>query len=199
MTANETTSKRRELLRSVAAVEGVGTATVVEPEAPPETYLDRLTNRILSGSAVLSLEPVRWIIPGWLPERSVAMIYGPPGAGKSFYAVSMALELASGGSWCGHSFDDPVPVLYVAAERPYDLRDRVEAWSRHHRRPIPGAFHLLPVVTDTPQLTAPDRVGALCELVDSIGARVVVLDTYARLTLGIEENSAKDTGVSGGR
>lgn len=32
MTANENNSKRRERLRSVAAVEVVGTATVVEPE-----------------------------------------------------------------------------------------------------------------------------------------------------------------------
>lgn len=199
MTANESTPKRRTEARKLAAVEGVGTATVVVPEieATTETYLDRISNRILSGPAVLSLPPVRWIIPGWLPERATTMVYGPPGAGKSFYAVAMALELASGGSWCGHSFDAPVPVLYVAAERPYDLRDRAEAWSLHHRKPIPGAFHLLPVSTDSPQLTQPDRVGALCELVEAIGAKVVILDTYARLTLGIDENSAKDTGPVG--
>ena len=168
------------------------------PEADgPETgdlWPDRWSGAILSGSSVLDLPPVRWIVPQWLPENAVTAIYGLPGSGKSFYALTMALELASGGTWAGHTLTEPLRVLYVAAERPYDLRDRVEAWKLHTGREIPETFGMLPPVPDGPNLLDDARVSGLCQVIREHGYRVVILDTFARLTVGIEENSSRDTG-----
>lgn len=157
-----------------------------------EQKLELWESHTYRGEGILDIPPRRWLVPGWLPLDSLLAVYAGPGVGKSFYALSMALEIARGGSWVGTPLD-PSPVLYVAAERATELRDRAEAWSKYHSRNLPDSFEIL----DTPypiQLTNDAEVEALCEKVTRLGARFVVLDTYARMTLGIEENSSKETG-----
>jgi hypothetical protein len=170
-----------------------GQVVEVEPELSPlESQLEAWRQHTYRGSELLRMEPRSWLVPGWLPNDAVAAVYAPPGVGKSFYALSLALEMASGGWWCGAQLPAS-PVLYVAAERASSLRDRAEAWSSHHRKQLPQSFELL-APPRPPQLTDRYDMEALCETVSRQGARLVVLDTYARMTLGLEENSAKDTG-----
>lgn len=149
-------------------------------------------SKLLTGSNILTMPPRRWLVPGWLPLDSVTALYSKPGVGKSFYALSVALEIARGGSWCGTRLE-PTNVLYVAAERPTDIRDRGEAWCEHHARNFPENLVLFP---EAPQLTKGNEheVEALVALIRENEARVVILDTYARMTIGIEENSSKETG-----
>lgn len=164
-------------------------------EAPPsefEKLLDTWQRSSYKGSKVLDIEPRRWLSPGWLPADSLLAVYAPPGVGKSFYALSLALEMTRGGWWVSSRLAAS-PVLYVAAERATELRDRAEAWSDYHGEELPDTFELL-APARPPQLTNPLHVEALCSYVKDSGARLVVLDTYARMTLGLEENSAKDTG-----
>jgi len=168
------------------------TGEVIEalPElTPEERKLNTLRGHLYRGSRVFDIEPVRWIIPKWLPASAVSAIYSAPGVGKSSYALSLALEVASGGSWCGHKLD-PAPVLYVAAERAALTRDRLEAWQVHTGRQVPENFSTLYYA---PHLLS--HTEALSELIKETGARLVVLDTYARVTVGTEENSAKDSGL----
>lgn len=151
---------------------------------------NRFTEKLYAGREVFELPPVKWIIPKWLPAESVAAIYSEPGIGKSTYALALALELATGGSWCGHKLDR-VPVLYVAAERATITRDRLEAWSKHHEQEIPEHFYTLDAA---PQLGDHSHTHEISELIRENRVRVVVFDTYARATLGLDENSSKDTG-----
>ena len=144
------------------------------------------------GSQILDIEPQRWTIPGWLPSDSLSVVYAAPGIGKSFFALALAIECARGGEWVGTKLE-PVPVLYVAAERLTTLRDRAEAWSVKNGEPLPENL-LLPKFSTIPQLTEALHVTALCEYIQAEGVRFVVLDTYAMMTQGIEENSSKDTG-----
>lgn len=160
------------------------------PEEP--TLAERWAERIISGPSILEqLAPVRFIVPGLVPADMVTAVYGPPKSGKSHYALTLALELARGGRWNGHPLE-PTPVLYIAAERASDVRDRLEGWSRHHSTEVPGAFHLWPA--EYPQLTSAGIWPLIAELMSAIGARVIVWDTFARVTLGVEENSSKDIG-----
>ena len=69
------------------------------------------------------------------------------------------------------------------------MRDRAEAWSERSEEPIPEKL-LMPDFSSTPQLTDPFHVEALCSYIEAEGVKLVVLDTYAMMTQGIEENSS---------
>lgn len=163
------------------------------PPSAVEQLLESLERGTYRGSEILDIKPRRWLSPGWLPADSVVAVYAPPGVGKSFYALSLALEMSRGGWWATSKLPAS-PVLYVAAERATELRDRAEAWSLHNGEQLPGTLELVEPEDGPPQLNNPLHVEALCRKVQASGARLVVLDTYARMTLGLEENSAKETG-----
>ena len=165
---------------------------VVTELSPSEELVSKWQANTYRGSQILDIEPQRWNVPGWIPSDSLTVVYAAPGVGKSFYALSLAIECARGGEWVGTNLE-PVPVLYVAAERLTTLRDRAEAWSHRSEENLPENL-LLPKFSTTPQLTNPLHVEALCGLIEAEGVRFVVLDTYAMMTQGIEENSSRDTG-----
>lgn len=58
--------------------------------------------RLLRGDAV-PLEPVRWLVPGYLPLGMLALIGGAPGCGKTTILLSIAAQTtrgtAGGGRW----------------------------------------------------------------------------------------------------
>ena len=161
---------------------------VIQELSPLEELVSKWQANTYRGSQILEIEPQRWNVPGWLPSDSVVAVYAAPGIGKSFYALSLAIEVARGGEWVGTNLE-PHPVLYVAAERLTTLRDRAEAWSERSEEPIPEKL-LMPDFSSTPQLTDPFHVEALCSYIEAEGVKLVVLDTYAMMTQGIEENSS---------
>ena len=108
-------------------------------------------NSISRGGDILLLPPRKWLVGEWLPLNALGIIYAEAGTGKSFYALSLALELARGGAWCGTQLKEPLEVLYVAGERINDLRDRAEAWSRHYEAELPAALSFMHPLS-TPQL-----------------------------------------------
>lgn len=172
------------------------------PSARPtdDRLSDRIADRVAlyrshtwSGAKLAEVPPRRWLIPGWIPLEGTMLVYGPPGAGKSFYAVTLALELARGGSWCGFRLTEPSSVLYLANERLVDLRDRVEAWSRWSGEPYPERLGVLSPPSP-PQLGNMIDLTALERYVREHRPRVVILDTFARMTLGKDENSVRDMG-----
>jgi KaiC/GvpD/RAD55 family RecA-like ATPase len=144
------------------------------------------------GNDILDMKPRKWLVGGWLPLDAAVLLYSAPGVGKSFYALSLALQVANGGEWVGESLTEALPVLYVAAERPTDQRDRAEAWGLYYEEDLPKKFTLMEAARP-PQLTNPLDVEAICQEVRDMGAKLVVLDTYARMTLGLEENSSSAT------
>lgn len=158
-----------------------------------QEVLDGWANHIHSGEQILTaIEPVRWVIPRVIPADMVTGIYGAPGSGKSYVALTLALELARAGYWDGLGIPNPFHVLYIAGERPSDARDRLAGWQKHHGREIPPGFYLWPY--GYPQLSTPGIWKPLSEFMNLLGCKVLIIDTFARLTLGIDENSSKETG-----
>ena len=159
--------------------------------SPIQALGQKWRSKLYTGSQILSaITPREWFIPSWLPRDGAVSIYAPSGVGKSFYALAMSLELARGGHFCSYKVD-PCAVLYVAAERPIEQRDRLEAWQLHHNRQAPQNFHLLAA---SPQLTNALEVGELIAIIKEQSAKVVVLDTFAKMTLGVDENSSQAMG-----
>ncbi len=69
-----------------------------EPEdAPRPAYL-----RGVSASALMTkqFDPIRWIVPGYLPE-GLTVLAGAPKLGKSWLALAWMVSVASGGITMG--------------------------------------------------------------------------------------------------
>ena len=58
------------------------------------------TVRLVRGDTV-TLEPVRWLWPGFLPAAMLTILGGAPGCGKTTIALSLAATVTSGGAWPG--------------------------------------------------------------------------------------------------
>jgi hypothetical protein len=119
------------------------------------------------------------------------VLYGEPGSGKTFVALSIALSVAADHSWCGTPTVGG-EVLYVAAEGLFGLKLRVEAYEKQHNlspeniRFLGEPFNLL----------NPEALKRLLVTLEAGGIRpvLIILDTLARLMVGADENSAKEMG-----
>jgi len=63
----------------------------------------------------MSLPPVRFVVPGILPE-GLALLVGRPKVGKSWLCLDLAIAVASGGMALGKIRVEPHEVLYLALE-----------------------------------------------------------------------------------
>jgi hypothetical protein len=151
------------------------------------------------GGEILEVPPTRWLLTGVFPEQGLGAIYGAPGGGKSFVAVHLAFEAATGGRFFGEAFPRPLRVVYVAAERPADTRDRIEAQAKHRAIAVPDTLALLAprqplqIEADFEHLRyALQEVAA--ERWGGAAPDLVIFDTFARMTLGHEENAVKEMG-----
>jgi len=129
------------------------------------------------------------LITGLLFRNSTAWLIGKSGHGKSFVAIDMAGCVATGQSWQDHDVKQG-PVLYVVAEGVSGMRQRVRAWEESYDRRMTGVTWLPMAV----QVKTTDWA-ALITVAAELKPSLIVLDTQARITVGLEENSAKDMGM----
>jgi len=135
-----------------------------------------------------SRPPEEYIIDGWIPERSVGLLYGRWGSGKSFIGFDWALHLAFGmPDWHGARLPgEPCDVLIIAREGHAGFIKRVSAFMAYHRidsDPERLVFMRSPVsFLDDAGLTA------LKEAIKALGRqfRFVVVDTVARVLPGAD-------------
>jgi hypothetical protein len=158
------------------------------PAGRPLTRLDELRGQLLDSAALDSLPDPEPLIDGVLFRDSLAWLHGKPGHGKSFVALDWSGCIATGLPWQ----DSPVTaghVLYVIAEGVSGLRQRVRAWEDYTGQRMGVRF--LPVAV---QLLSTGDVSAVIELARELKPVLIVIDTQARVTVGGDENSAKDMG-----
>jgi len=160
-------------------------------DEPPRNGRGSLASRLLGRTALGDLPKPEPLIEGTIDRRTVALLAGAWGSGKSFIAQDWAACTATGRRWQGRNVAAG-PVRYVAAEGAYGLSVRFDAWEYAWGRKIDNdAFAVLPIPVNL--LNRAD-VAELCSLVE--GCALVVIDTMARCLIGADENSAKDMGMA---
>lgn len=149
-----------------------------------------LADLVLTRSHLADLPTPEPLIEDTLDRRTVALLAGSFGTGKSFLALDWAACIATGRMWHRRAIADPGRVLYIASEGAYGFHDRVTAWEYGFRHDLADdRFAVLPVPVN---LRDTAEVADLCTLV--AGCALVVIDTLARCLVGADENSAKDMG-----
>lgn len=161
-------------LYSDASAERLMQCPALIHEAP--VSLD-LPFRILGRSEMYHLPPVEWVIPNRVPKEGLVVIYGKSGTYKSFYALELALSLAT------HS-----PVAYIAAEGFSGYRLRLEAWERYSGE---TASHI-GFVQGEVDLYEELALGNLIETLKAGRYALVVIDTLAMVSGMADENSTRD-------
>lgn len=146
--------------------------------------------RIKDWPDVRDQKPPPWIVRGLIPQRALAGLYGRGGTYKSFIALDLALHIATGrAEWGGAAIRTHGNVLYISGEG--DISPRVRAWEKRNGE-VGRNFSLL----DGIKFAEPKDLKALDEEVEARKRAPIltVIDTLARASVGLEENSAKDMG-----
>lgn len=147
---------------------------------------------LLSFKGLETIPDLEWLIEGWIPKGGLTMIYGPPKSGKSFIVMSLVLALDHGERWLGHPVVDRCRSLYVALEGRSGLKMRSEAWHEHFGHDVEAGQSL--IQTGRVNLAEYEHTDAIIEAVIENDIELVVIDTLAKATTGMDENSAKDMG-----
>lgn len=166
-------------------------ASAVPGEAPPESTKPARRIRFLPDSEFENRPPRQWLIPSILPKEGIALLYGPPGCGKSFLTMAWSLCIASGQQWLGH----PVlqgPVAYIAGEGSFGIGPRLKAWKTHYQ--FSGESGVRWFDESLALQDAGDFTGLVTAFEKDFAQPpvLVVIDTLSRCSGGADENSNTD-------
>jgi hypothetical protein len=139
------------------------------------------------------------LVKGLLFQGQFSTIFGPPNVGKTFFALDLALCIATGRDWhglrCKHGL-----VVYVALEGARGVEKRCAAWCLHHG--VNPQF--LSIVIGEGAINLRERKEPMRAFIDDAIAAakecdlplaLVVIDTLARAMDGGDENSSPDMGA----
>jgi hypothetical protein len=141
----------------------------------------------------------QWLIKGLLPKTGLAVVYGPPGSGKSFAVLSLALHVASGRDFAGCRASRKSGIVYVSAEAGEGFKRRAIAARDEMGLDDDTPFGL---ITTAPDLGRSDGDAQI--LVEQIREQTqlagwipgcIIVDTAARVMPGQDENSSRDMGA----
>lgn len=139
---------------------------------------------------------IQWVIDAFLEKKSLNMIFGESGAGKSFITVDLSCAIALGLKWHGYKTMYG-GVLYIAGEGNQGYASRCQAWAEYHKVNLNDA--LLWFSDNAINLSKPESIKQVIEAIDRINndakqpVRLIIIDTLARSMEG-DENSAQDMG-----
>jgi hypothetical protein len=168
----------------------------VEPPTPKQIQIDQryteLAGQVLDLDRLRKIPPPDPIIENYLFRNSLGWLGGKPGSAKSFVAVEVACCVGTGTPWHDHPVKQAGRVLYVIAEGASGMAQRVDAWALHNGKPVENV-RFLPVPVDLAEAGRID-VGAFTQLATELRPTLIIIDTQARVTVGVEENSSRDMG-----
>ena len=172
---------------------------VVKPDPPPEepepdeqepSMLDRLRLALVDAAGLDDIpDPQPLIGEDIIFRDSLVWLVGKPGCMKSFTALDMAGCVGTGEQWQGWPVTQG-PVLILVAEGVRGTKKRVRAWEKAMGRTMDNV-HFLPLAV---QSRNAGHWAAFVDLAAELGPVLVVIDTQARVTVGVEENSNTEMG-----
>jgi len=136
--------------------------------------------------------PMEWLIKGVLPKAELGVLFGASGSGKTFVALDLAFSIARGKAWRERRTTRG-RVVIIAAEGAGGIGKRGEAYARYHDFDLRGVdLHVIPAA---PNFLDNDDISEVMAEINNIGPiDVVIIDTFAQVTPGANENTSEDMG-----
>lgn len=158
--------------------------------------------------------PVRreWLVKDLLLARSLGIIYGPPGCGKSFLITDLMLTCAAAvlpdrkdaREWFGYRVN-PFGVVYVVAEGADDFVIRLHAWRQSQAIDVEDVIPFVFLPTSIDLRSSEADAESLIEEIKGIdremreacgvGVGAVIIDTVSRALAGGNENQSDVMGA----
>ena len=150
---------------------------------------DALLAELLDASSLDNMPTLEPLVGDLLHLDSLARIIGPSGHMKSFVTIDLAGHVGTGKPWHGQHVRQGT-VVYLVAEGARGIRKRVRAWEKHHGLKMDNVLFLpRPVQARGPEWDT--WIEAMRRLAPSL----IVIDTQARVSVGVEENSNTELGI----
>jgi hypothetical protein len=163
-------------------------------EAPDDDVLvseSRGVPRIAPFSYWRDLPAPEYAVEGLIEHRALSCLIGQPGVGKSVVAIDLACSLATGVRWQGRKTLRQ-RVLYLPGEGLSGAVQRIRAWELAHDKDVSDDLFVGNAII---QLAAAKEDWAeVAQYVLRHRVGLIIFDTFARMSLGLEENSASDVG-----
>lgn len=141
-------------------------------------------------------KPIEWHIKHFLPKRSLIVLFGESGVGKSFVTIDFTMAVARGLDRWRDKRVKKGRVVYIVAEGQGGFRSRLNAYAEHHGFSLAEVDY--GVIEVPPNLMHQPDILELCKSIGEEGTRrcdLVVIDTLAQTTPGGNENSSEDMGL----
>jgi KaiC/GvpD/RAD55 family RecA-like ATPase len=157
-----------------------------QPKSAEPTDADRAFRFYAGDDYATDFNAAPEIVEDVLPDRGIAMVYGPSGKGKTFWTLDLAFHVHNGERWrdkdvaCGD-------VMYVAAEAGRGIKKRIHAVKRLHPE------WRAPFVADiAPDLASAVSLEAVRDAALAAGSpRIVIIDTMSASFEG-DDSSQQD-------
>lgn len=148
--------------------------------------------RVQSATEFLQRKPLTWIIKGVLPRADLCVLFGDSGSGKTFFTLDLVGAIALGIEWRGKKVKQG-RVVYICAEGAGGFRNRLAAYA--HQSGVAVDQLGIGVIPDAPNLMEKADVKDLLTAVNAFGKTdVIVVDTFAQVMPGANENAGEDVG-----
>ncbi|CAB4144152.1 Archaeal primase DnaG/twinkle, TOPRIM domain [uncultured Caudovirales phage] len=147
---------------------------------------------------IADIKPIDWLVRDVFEADSLALIYGQPGGGKSFFAVDIACAIATGNPFFERQVKQG-PVFYIAGEGHNGLARRFKAWEVSRAVPIvPGTLFksggAMAVLDEDSIRSVYEQIARTCDATGQAPA-FICIDTLARNFGAGDENSTEDMSV----
>jgi hypothetical protein len=150
---------------------------------------DALLAELLDASALDNMPALEPLVGDLLHLDTLARIIGPSGHMKSFVTIDLAGHVGTGMRWHGQYVRQGT-VVYLVAEGARGIRQRVRAWEKHYGLKMDNVLFL-----PRPVQARGEEWDTLIEAMRRLKPALIVIDTQARVSVGIEENSNTELGV----
>jgi hypothetical protein len=115
---------------------------VREVEPPPEAAEGALKPYTIRALMAKTFPERRWAVRPFFPE-GLAILAGPPGSGKSYYALNLALAVAQGGMAFGTLPTERGDVLYLSFEDDeMAMQERIDTLWQDDAEPFPDNLYV---------------------------------------------------------
>lgn len=139
---------------------------------------------------------VRWIVKDFLPHATLGVLFGESGSGKSFLGYDLCAAIVRGEEWNGKRVTKG-RVLYIVAEGQAGFVNRGKAYV-HQQGIQHSELDDMDYITDrVPNLISKEITDELiADIKQQEPYDLIVMDTFAQVTTGANENSGQDMGIA---